>query len=248
MMDTVILRALKFDIAIGRDAWRRAGKSQPVSISLNILPRKNFEAAALEDDVNQTLDYGKLYKILSSSIKDRQFGNMQAFMMYLADVVEGYKLMNVDIIQPKGLLEATGGVHYHLRADRSGSNGIDATWSVAIKSLACACIVGVNPHERLYKQKLSFDIILGGVQPLDASVDVQAIADEGLHDLAKDIVEVSLLTFSGTALTKLRSEGRRFILSDVGGTCDSSGSAHHNGPPSIACDSARREAQCHRGY
>jgi dihydroneopterin aldolase len=191
-MDTVILRDLKFDLVLGRDAWRRPGKPQPVSITLNILPKKNFEAAALQDDVNLTLDYGKLYKGVSARIKDRYYGNIQGFMLDLANMVDDYKLLNVDIIQPKALLEAAGGLHYHLRIERPIPDKVDATWSVAIKSIVASCVIGVNVHERLHKQRLSFDIILGGVNSLDTSVDGQAVADEDVHDLVKDVVEVSV--------------------------------------------------------
>ena len=191
-MDTVVLRDLKFDLAVGRDAWRRPGKPQPVSITLSILPKRNFEAAAMEDNVNLTLDYGKLYKKVSAAIKDKQYGNIQGFMLELQDISEEYKLLNVDIVQPKALLEAAGGLHYHLRVDRSVPENVDATWSVAIKQISCSCIIGVNPHERLYKQRLLFDIILGGVHPLDSSIDPQAMADEGVHDMVRDVVEVGL--------------------------------------------------------
>ena len=189
-MDTVILRDLRFDLAIGRDAWRRPGKTQPVSITLSILPKKNFEAAALEDDVNLTLDYGKLYKKVSGTIKDKQYGNVQGFMIELASIIDEYKLLNVDIVQPNALLEAAGGLHHHLRIDRSVPDHVDATWSVAIKQISCSCIIGVNPHERMYKQRLMFDVILGGVHQLDSSIDAQAVADEELHDMVRDIVEV----------------------------------------------------------
>lgn len=212
-MDTIILRDLKFDLAIGRDAWRRPGKPQPVLITLNLLPKQNFEAAALQDDVNLTLDYGKLYKSISSSIKDKEYGNIQGFMLELASVIDGYKLINIDIVLPKALLEGAGGLHYHLRIDRSVPDKVDATWSVAIKSIACSCLIGVNPHERLYKQRLSFDIVLGSIQPLDPSVDGQAVADEGLHDMAKDIVEVSArITLIYQANTVLSSESKDQLI------------------------------------
>jgi FolB domain-containing protein len=195
-MDTVILRNLTFDIVVGRDAWRRPGKPQPVSLSLNLLPVQSLEAAALQDDVSLTLDYGKLYKAVSAAVKDKQYGNIQGLMLELAGVIDGYKLLNVDIALPQALLEATGGIHYHLRIDQSVSEKVDASWSVAIKALVCTCIIGVNPHERQYKQRLSVDVILGGAQPLDYSIDGQALADEGLHDLSREIVEVSRLNNS----------------------------------------------------
>ena len=118
-MDTVILRDLKFDLAVGLDAWRRPGKLQPVLLTINLQPRPNFEAAALQDDVNLTLDYGKLYKNVQAIIKDKQYGNIQGLILDLAKVIEGYKLLNVDVELPKALLRVKEGLHYHLRIDRS---------------------------------------------------------------------------------------------------------------------------------
>jgi FolB domain-containing protein len=237
-MDTVILRNLKFDIAVGRDAWRRPAKPQPVSLTLSLLPRQNFEAAALQDDVSLTLDYGKLYKAVSGAVKDKQYGNIQGLMLELAHVIDGYKLLNVDIVLPKALLDATGGVHYHLRIDQSVPDKVEASWSVAIKALVCTCIIGVNPHERQYKQRLSVDVILGGAQPLDYSVDGQALADEGLHDLSSEIVEVGPGT-SSLGQANEHSESPRFLLPNTGSSRDCHSPDCDNGSPSANCNCPR---------
>lgn len=189
-MDTVILRDLKFDLAVGRDAWRRPGKPQPVLITLNLQPSSNFEAAALQDDVSMTIDYGKLYKTVLLKIKDQIYGNVQGLMLDLAGCVEGYKLLGIDIVMPKAILEAQSGVHYHSRIDRSFPEKTDASWSMAIKGISAACIIGVNPHERQYKQRLSVDLILGG-QALEPGVDRNELADPGLQEMIKNLVEVS---------------------------------------------------------
>ena len=188
-MDTIILRDLKFDLAVGLDAWHRPGKPQPVSLTINLQPRPNFEAAALQDDVNLTLDYGKLYKSVSATIKEKQYGNIQGLMLDLAMTVDGYKLLNVDIVLPKAVLRVNDGLHYHLRIDRSVPEKIDATWSLAIKKMTCACIIGVNPHERLHKQTLYFDVVLGGVQILESNIDANAVADAGLHDMVSHLIK-----------------------------------------------------------
>jgi dihydroneopterin aldolase len=189
-MDTIILRDLKFDLAVGRDAWRRPGKLQPVSITLNLQPTSNFEAAALQDDVNLTLDYGKLYKTVFAKIKDQIYGNVQGLMLDLARCVEDYKLLGIDIVMPTAVLEAQSGIHYHLRIDKSVPDQMEASWSMAIKGISAFCIIGVNPHERQYKQRLSIDLILGG-QALEAGVDPNELADPGVQDMVKSLVEVS---------------------------------------------------------
>lgn len=188
-MDTVILRDLKFDLVVGRDAWRRPGKPQPVLITLNLQPTSNFEAAALQDDVSMTLDYGKVYKKVSVQLKDQLYGNVQGLMLDLARCVEDYRLLGIDIVMPKAILEASTGLHYHSRIDKSSPEKADASWSVAIKGIAASCIIGVNPHERQYKQRVSIDLILGG-QPLEGGVDRNELADSGLQEMVTKLVEV----------------------------------------------------------
>jgi dihydroneopterin aldolase len=199
LMDTVILKDLKFDLVVGRDAWRRPGKLQPVSISLNLQPSSNFEAAASQDDVNLTLDYGKLYKTVFSAVKDQIYGNVQGLMLDLARCVESYKILGIDIVMPKAILEAKSGLHYHARIDRTDADKVDASWSVALKGIEASCIIGVNFHERQYKQRLSIDLILGGHQ-LEAGVDRSELADAGLQDMVKHLVEVYLISMTMLAL------------------------------------------------
>lgn len=195
-MDTVILRDLKFDLVVGRDAWRRPGKPQPVLITLNLQPASSFEAAALQDDVSMTLDYGKIYKKVSAQLKDQLYGNVQGLMLDLARCVDDYRLLGIDIVMPKAILEASTGLHYHSRVDKSSPEETEASWSVAIKGITASCIIGVNPHERQYKQRLFIDLILGG-QPLEGEVDRNELADSGLQDMVTKLVEVGLQSTLG---------------------------------------------------
>ena len=186
-MDTIILRDIRLDLAVGLDAWRRPNKSQPVLITINLQPSNNFEAAALKDEVSLTLDYGKLYKSVLANVGSKSYGNIQGLMLDLAKTIEDYKLLNIDIALPKALLQSDQGLHYHMRIDRS-AHDVDATWSLAVKGLACSCIVGVNPHERMYKQVVTFDIVLGGTQVLDPLIDANAVADAGIHEMVSDVI------------------------------------------------------------
>ncbi|RMZ76048.1 hypothetical protein DV737_g4995, partial [Chaetothyriales sp. CBS 132003] len=189
MMDTVILRDLRYDLAVGLDAWQRPRKPQPVRLTITIQPSSNFEAAALHDDVSMTLDYGKLFKKVHTTIKDKQYGNVQALMLDLASVIDGYKLLTVDIVLPKALLRVNDGLAYRLRIDRSVPDTFHATWSLAVQKIACVCIVGVNAHERQHKQTLFLDLALPTNQPLDPNIDVTAVSDGGLHDMVAKLVE-----------------------------------------------------------
>ncbi|RMD40102.1 hypothetical protein DV735_g5023, partial [Chaetothyriales sp. CBS 134920] len=195
-MDTVILRELRYDLVVGLDAWQRPGKPQPVVLTITIQPSSSFEAAALQDDVSLTLDYGKLYKKVDARVKDRQYANVQALMLDLASAIDSnsYRLLSVDIVLPKALLRVRDGLAYRLRIDRSSSpsatNTVDAaTWSLTINKITCVCIVGVNPHERQHKQTLFLDLALSANQVLDPSIDVTAVSDAELHDMVAKLVD-----------------------------------------------------------
>lgn len=189
-MDKVILQNLKFDLAVGLDAWRRFGKPQPVLITLEVQPTQNLEAAAAKDDVNLSIDYGKLYKSLSSALKTvESYPTIHVLMIQLSELVVDYTQLDIDILLPKALLQANGGVLYNFQIDRSAPEVATSTLSLTIKQIACSCIVGVNPHERLYKQSIFLDIsvpIMGsavGVGPLE---EPYAAA---LHDMVHEVWE-----------------------------------------------------------
>lgn len=243
-MDTVILKDLKFDLAVGRDAWRRPAKPQPVLISLNLQPLSSFEAAASQDDVNLTLDYGKLYKTVYSTVKDQIYGNVQGLMLDLARCVDGYQILGIDIVIPKAILEAKSGLHYHARIDRTDPEKVDASWSVAIKGIDASCIIGVNPHERQYKQRLSIDLILGG-HHLESGLDRTELADAGLQDMVKHLVEVCHLSNWVSSLLTTVVAHRRLVIPNRRGLGHGYSTADYHGSQPADRHCACRKAQCH---
>jgi dihydroneopterin aldolase len=62
---TIRVRNLQTNIKIGRDAWGRAEKVQPVLISASVSLRQSFETASEQDTVNaSTIHYGTLSKAI----------------------------------------------------------------------------------------------------------------------------------------------------------------------------------------
>lgn len=190
-MDKVILKNLRLDLAVGLDAWRRFGKPQPVSITLEVQPTSGFEAAAARDDVSLTTDYGKLYKRVSAGLTETGvFPTIDSLISQLADLVPDYAVLDIDIFLPKALLQVTGGVLYRLHVDNSGPGGPIPSLSVTIKQVTCHCIIGVNPHERLYKQTLVLDISVPIIATLLAPGSSEEHYTAALHDMVQEVVEV----------------------------------------------------------
>ncbi|KAI1616844.1 Dihydroneopterin aldolase-domain-containing protein [Exophiala viscosa] len=189
IMDKVILKNLKFDLAVGLDAWRRFGKPQPVSITVEVVPTSNLEAAAAQDNVNLSLDYGKLYKTLAGNLTNGEYPTIHVLISSLAEMMPDYAFLDIDIHFPKALLLVTGGVLYRLQVDNSTPGVTTPSLTLDIKQIACACIIGVNPHERLYKQSLFIDVSIPIITTALGPKPTEAHYTAELHDMVQEIVE-----------------------------------------------------------
>jgi dihydroneopterin aldolase len=191
-MDKVILKNLKFDIAVGLDAFRRFGKPQPVCITLEVQPSTNLEAAAAQDDVNLTMDYGKLYKAISNRLQEAPLHpTVNVLISRLAEMVPNYALLDIDIFFPKALLQATGGVLYRFQVDNSSPGVAIPSLTLSVQKIACSCIIGVNPHERFYKQSVFLDISVPHTATVLGPAAVEEHYTAELHDMTQEVVEVS---------------------------------------------------------
>ncbi|EXJ86717.1 hypothetical protein A1O3_03670 [Capronia epimyces CBS 606.96] len=189
-MDKIILKNLRFDLAVGFDAWRRFGKPQPTLITLEIQPEVNFEAAAAQDNVNLSMDYGALYKKISGGLQGGEvFPTVHALISRLHTVVYNFTKLDIDILFPKALLQVNGGVLYQFQVDNSGPGVAISTLSVTVKQIACNCIVGVNPHERLYHQSLFIDVTVPLMTAALGSEPPEEPYTVALHDMVREIVE-----------------------------------------------------------
>lgn len=194
-MDKVILKNLRFDLVVGLDAWRRWNKPQPVLISLEVQPSSNFETAAAKDDVSLTMDYGKLYKKISAGLAlVPQFATVQMLITQISELVTDYLVLDIDILLPKAVLQSRGGVLYRSQFDKSSSDIPAFSLTMTIKEIACDCIIGVNPHERIYKQSLFFDISVPFIGPLSSSVD-NAEDSEKLHNMVQEVIAVRVESY-----------------------------------------------------
>jgi FolB domain-containing protein len=167
--DTIFIRNLSLHIPVGFDAWHQRGIPQPVVVSVRI--SYDVTAAAASDDVSQTLDYGKLCRSIASmasSTQEAGFRGPKEFAGAVSDVVLGMSAkgsgqVDVDVLLPKGVLSAVGGVRYRRRVHWMGGDGgsaqsaMEDEGSLAVEGCQCNCVVGVNAAERLQRQRVMLD-------------------------------------------------------------------------------------------
>ncbi len=196
-LDKVILKNMPFDLPVGLDAWRRFPKPQPVLITIEAQPTLTLEPAAAKDDVNLSMDYGKLYKKISSSLTSAVaadsygFPAVRSLISHLVDLVPDCGLLDIEILLPKALPQSTGGVLYRFQVDKAELDVDTSSLTLTIKQIACNCIVGVNPHERIYKQTVYVDISVPMVM-VDPAVRVGLLGEHSpaaLHDMTQTVWE-----------------------------------------------------------
>jgi FolB domain-containing protein len=163
--DSVFIRGLSLSAVVGKDVWHRDGKTQPVLIDLEM--PTNIEVAAEKDSVSNTIHYGILCKAITKAIKARHFDSLPdlADAISQAAMSEGRGELGLDltILLPKAHLHAEG-VGIRRRQTYESDEGVKVLRSesdiLVVKNLRISCIIGVNPHERLEKQMVVFNIRL----------------------------------------------------------------------------------------
>jgi len=113
----ISVRNLQAIIQVGRDAWGREGKIQPVLISATVSLRKPFEYASVHDTVSRsTVHYGILSKAVLEAVKDfhgeggvvtdyesGRATTVKALMNYISGHLTSYSLDGAPNVNPLGL-------------------------------------------------------------------------------------------------------------------------------------------------
>lgn len=179
MSDTIYLRNLHLNAAIGPDRWHRSGKEQPVVLSLRL--NHNVVDAAAKDDVYKTLNYGILCKEVTQFVCGHQgkwalnecaheVGKM-AVAWAKKETKGELKDTKIGILLPKGALRVEGGLGVEL-----SMQGYQVTnQTLVVKELRVPCIIGVNYHETVEKQMVVIDLRMTGVRREDLVLNGQSI-------------------------------------------------------------------------
>jgi len=159
-LDTIHLRNLHTTCCIGPDAWSRPGKQQPLILTLNL--QIDTTAAGVYDDIDNTFSYGTMCKDILSGVERGHFANITRLTSHMAQIAEDWpgERLRIVALAPKALLRVEGGLGKELLLEKEEILGgwCLSGWEWVIKGLKVACIIGVNPHERLEKQAVVIEL------------------------------------------------------------------------------------------
>ena len=158
-IDSIYLRNLHLLAVVGDDAWGRADKAQPVLVSLRL--HRDTLRASTSDDVADTFSYGQMCKDVIALVDGKKFTGLDALDGRIRRISESWagELLECLVELPKGLLRVEGGLGRVVIVQRKAPDEwqiVSSQW--IIRKIKAACIIGVNPHERLNKQAVSVDI------------------------------------------------------------------------------------------
>lgn len=153
----------------------------------------------------KALDYGKLYKNIQASLENPIFTNTaRQIAVRVVETMERPGIIaTAEVHLPKAVLRAEGGVEYILK-QRSESTVpvITRDETLCVHGIKCACIVGVNPHERKEKRVVvvdlkfseNFKFVLDRV-PFEIPANPIEQALEHSHEIIDGVVKVSCMIF-----------------------------------------------------
>ena len=166
-MDIISLRNFHMTSVIGLDAWNRPNKSQPIVLTLKLLT--DTTPAGISDEIAHTFSYGQMCKD-ATVLSDGIFRSIDDLTDSLVGIVLAKnwpgETLHISCNAPKALLRVEGGLGRNITLRRKQVEN-EATniqsWncerqSWLVKDLKVACIIGVNPHERLEKQQVAISL------------------------------------------------------------------------------------------
>lgn len=178
---TIRVQNLQATVQVGRDAWGRTGKAQPILISATISLREPFDKASTEDSVDNssTVNYGTLSKAILEAVQTFSAkGQNQTLRSLLTHILlhltgrgldseestskreislpvlecTALKSLELKLMLPKASLIG-GGVSLSGIIVYGGSGDPEAySLSLKVHELRIPTLIGVNPNERRAKQ------------------------------------------------------------------------------------------------
>ena len=195
-LDTISLRELHTTAIVGRDAWNRSGKTQPLVLSLFLTI--DTSSAGASDDVDCTFSYGQMCKDVVAKIGGKDFRNIDHLTSEIADLAIAWpgETLKITAMAPKALLRVDGGFGRKIVLRRKEIGQRRSLWDVnsnewIIQGLNIACIIGVNEHERLEKQMVNIGLKMRGMGDDEQYKNKTWGGNEIWRSLVRQICEVS---------------------------------------------------------
>ncbi|KAI6106325.1 tetrahydrobiopterin biosynthesis enzymes-like protein [Pisolithus croceorrhizus] len=165
--DVVFLDSIQFTTTIGSDCWRRP-KPQPVLTSVYLYLQSSFlDACGTSDDVKDSVHYGHLAKAVSAIVGERErtkkpYAGVHALIQDVTQAAfelagESAVAVRVVIDLPKQILLASG-FSVDVTTPRAKADPAFTPASICVKDLVLPVLIGVNPPERLTRQRVVTNI------------------------------------------------------------------------------------------
>ena len=194
-LDTVYLRELHVSAVVVPDAWGRPGKTQPVTINIEL--QMNTLATGNSDDLQNSFSYGQMSKDIISTVDGKEFASVNNLMTGVVDAARMWpgQYIHCRIRLPKAFLRVDTGFssHFSLNKQPTGSWALNSQkW--AIEGIKAACIIGLNAHERLEKQAVSIHLLVA-LDTSDPEEMTKPIVIERWQALVKEVLKARLVPY-----------------------------------------------------
>ncbi|KAG1828006.1 hypothetical protein EV424DRAFT_1471401 [Suillus variegatus] len=157
--DVVLVDTIQLTANIGADCWGRV-REQPVSITIHLHLKPSFlEISGQSDNVLDSIHYGHLTKAVSAL--SASYTDVRALVHEVTQKAFALAGENVDAVRvvvglPKQILLAND-FEIEVITPR-GKDSLQQAAKVSVKDLVMPVLIGVNPPERLAKQRVITNI------------------------------------------------------------------------------------------
>lgn len=185
--DVIYLNELRLCGIIGEDAWDRPGRWQPIIITMNVVIHRS--SAPSIDDITLTFNYSEMYRQISGVVDRKYFHCIDHVLGSLSKLCLNWpgQVVELTVSTPESVLRLEGGMKKvcRWRRDEQSTNRpfVDQAWF--IETLKIACIVGIQPHERVEKQTVHIKIQLNDRE--DEPTICRGFAEPGHFEWRKSV-------------------------------------------------------------
>jgi hypothetical protein len=187
--DKITVRSLSVQLphGLGPSAFGLATAPPcPISVTLAIHLRPDVVPSCVSADTMSGLgvNYSAVTKAVYAALADpsRTWGSPAEIVRASGTIpleLDAVKSVDGEVEMPRGLLHAQSAV-YGAKFSRGQERG--AGWTVEIKGLGVACVVGLHPHEMGERQRLEVDLAVNGWNAEEQeSFPHKELADEALR-------------------------------------------------------------------